>query len=154
MLRISRSTAARLVADGLEPVNGSGYPLDQARQLLSIRALRSRTAASDLDALELRRQKLSLDVERARAELAITKSEWVEKRVVQAEWERCLLRVKNRFLGLGRELAPLLHGRGPIETKTIIDGRVFEILRLLAHETYCPPEHVDRIISPNNKEAL
>jgi hypothetical protein len=88
----------------------------EARKFLSIRTLRGRTIASDPDALELKRQKLSLDVDRARAELAITKNEWVEKRVVQGEWQRALLRVKNRFLGLGRELAPLLHGRGPIET--------------------------------------
>ena len=88
VLKISRSTVARLVADRLAPVNGTGYPLDRARQLLSVRGVRGRRLASDPDALELKRHKLVVDLDRARAELAITKNEWVEKREVQCEWQR------------------------------------------------------------------
>lgn len=55
---------------------------------------------------------------------------------VQREWKRAVLAVKNRFLAMGRELAPRLVGLGPHEIKALIDQRVFETLRLLANKEY------------------
>ena len=121
MLKVSRATASRLVADGLKPINGHGYPLDQARQLLSVRTLRARSVASDPDALELKRQKLSLDVQKAQAELAITKAEWTEVAKVERAWNTAVVNVRNAMLGLGSQLAPRLIGLGVLEIRALID---------------------------------
>jgi hypothetical protein len=45
-----------------------------------------------------------------------------------------VVNVRNRLLGLGRELAPHLSNKGPNEIKALIDARIYEILRLLARD--------------------
>jgi hypothetical protein len=94
------------------------------------------------------------DARMAKLEYERAVAKVVDASTVQREWRQALLRVKNRFLGLGRELAPLLHGRGPLETKTIIDRRIFEILRLLAHPEHYPEEQLVKDCNlSTNKEA-
>jgi hypothetical protein len=76
------------------------------------------------------------DAKRAKLDYEKAAGAVVDREQVRQEWNRISLAIKNAFLGLGRELAPLLVGRGPQETKAVIDRRVFEILRLLAHKEY------------------
>lgn len=62
----------------------------------------------------------------------------IEKSTVRVEWERSVTRVRQALLGLGRELSPRLMNKGPQEIQAIIDLKVYEILRSLAHGDYHP----------------
>ncbi|MBA3754243.1 MAG: hypothetical protein H0X01_08930 [Nitrospira sp.] len=134
-LRVSPSSVRNLRRDGLGSCT-RGYRLSEARKLLGIRSLRARSIAISPDAIKLKTEKLELEVQRARFELEISKAEWVRKTEVTRAWRRASISVKNRFLGLGRELAPHLVGRGPNEIRAIIDARVHEILRLIARQGF------------------
>jgi biotin operon repressor len=155
-LNVSRSTINRLREDGLARDAAGGYDLAQAEELLRRRTLRvahmgNGTAQVGLAA---KTRKMVADAERAELELARAKQAVVERVVVTREWNCHVLAVKNRFLGLGRELAPRLAGCGPMQIQAAIDGRVFEILRMLANQKYYPIETLEQDLnlgtSPSN----
>jgi hypothetical protein len=153
-LNISGSTAKNLRRDGLR-VHRHGYHVEEARRLLNVRAMRARNIAASPDALKLKTEKLELDVQKARFELEVSKGEWVRKVDVSREWRRSVVSVKNALLGLGRQLAPLLHGRGMGEMKSIIDQKVFEVLRHLANHEHCPAELVQTdVIKPQYQPTI
>ena len=136
-LQVSNSSIKNLRRDGLRSC-ARGYRLSEARKLLGIRSLRARNVAASPDALTLKTQKLELDVQRARFELEVSKGEWVRKLDVSREWRRQVIIVRDRFKNLGREVAPLLVGRGPREIQAMLDQKIYEILRLLAHQQHTP----------------
>ena len=90
----------------------------------------------------------------AELEYAQARGEVVSRAKINQEWNRGVLAVKNRLIGLGRELAPHLTGRGPQEIRSVIDSRVFEILRLLAHPEYCSAETIDKDLNQNISVSL
>lgn len=134
---VSRSTIDRWRRDGLKPDSHGHFDINEAREFQRVRALRAREVTEEgeqrrLDVLDLKEDRLRVDLQLAEYKLLIAKDEYVSRQTVIQEWRRGVVNVKNRFLGLGRELAPLLTGRGPQEVKALIDARVYEILRLLA----------------------
>jgi hypothetical protein len=138
-LRVSRSTIDRLIKDGLKADSHGEYSVDQAQQLQRVRALRMRDATADSEerregALQLKEARLRVDLEMAEHKLAVAREEYIPRDTVILEWRRAAVSVKNRFLGLGREMAPHLAGKGPREIESLINQRVFEILRLLARQ--------------------
>lgn len=78
----------------------------------------------------------------------------MERAVVTREWNRHVLTVKNRLLGLGREMAPRLVGLGPMQIQAAIDNRIFEILRLLAHPEYCPIETLEEDLKQKEGDSF
>ena len=84
----------------------------------------------DLEKARLRKEnalaaKYELQVKREKGELVPTEEvrRWIGEHVTTA---------KNKLIGLGAAVAPLLEGRDAAERQTIIDGRVSEILEELA----------------------
>jgi hypothetical protein len=143
-LSISRSTARNLRRDGLSR-SEHGYSLDEAAELLRRRSLRlAHLKGTSQSAVDAKARKLSADADMAELEYEVARGELVPRKKVIHEWNRAVLIVKNRLIGLGRESAPHLTGRGPQEIRSVIDGRVFEILRLLAHDKYYPPEQLSK----------
>jgi hypothetical protein len=158
-LSISRSTAKNLRRDGLSR-REQGYSLDEAAELLRRRSLRlAHLKGTSQSAVDAKARKLLADANMAELEYAQAKGEVVSRTKVTSEWNRAVLIVKNRLIGLGRELAPHLTGRGPQEIRSVVDSRIFEILRLLAHTEYYPVETVERDLkqdrgtSPTMEEA-
>lgn len=142
-LRVSRSTIDRLVKDGLQADKNGEYSVAQAEELQRVRALRMRDAATEGEkrregALQLKESRLRVDLEMAAHKLAVAKGEVISRTAVGIEWRRAVVTVKNRLLSLGRECAPLVVGKGPQEAKAIIDRKVFEALRALAHQQFAP----------------
>jgi hypothetical protein len=138
-LSVSRSTVDRLCKDGLKPDTTGHYDLDEARELQRVRVLRMRETASIGDAqkkgaLALKESRLRVDLEMAEHKLAVARGEYIPRDTVIHEWRRAAVSVKNRFLGLGRALAPHLAWKGPREIEAVINQRVFEILRLIARQ--------------------
>jgi hypothetical protein len=136
-LQVSGSSIKNLRRDGLRSC-ARGYRLSEARKLLGVRALRARNIAVSPDALQLKTEKLELEVERARFELELSKGEWSRKADVTRLWRQAVIVVRDRFKNLGHELAPRLVSLGPQAIRAEIDGRTYEILRLLAHEEFSP----------------
>ena len=138
-LRVSRSTIDRLIKDGLK-VNGRGkYSVSQAEELQRVRALRMRDAVADgkdrrEGALQLKEDRLRVDLQLAEHKLKVARGEYIPRETVILEWRRSAIAVKNRFLGLGRELAPHLTGKGPREIEALLNQRIYEILRLIARQ--------------------
>jgi hypothetical protein len=84
----------------------------------------------DLERANLRKAnalaaKYEIQVKRELGQLAPVEEfrQWIGERITTA---------KNKFIGLGAAVAPLLEGRDAAERQTIIDARVFEILDELA----------------------
>lgn len=143
VMGVSRSTVHEWRADGLEPEPDGRYSVDKGRQFHAARQMRAglrggTNGAQLTNAIDSKERKLKADADMAEHNLAIAQGKVVPREVVSKEWRRGVVTVKSRLLGLGRELAPVLTGRGPHEIKTIIDKRVFEILRLLAHQEFAP----------------
>ena len=156
-LNVSRSTVDRLVKDGLRADGNGEYSVAQAQELQRVRALRMRDVTTDSKerregALQLKEDRLRVDLQMAEHKLAVARGEYVPRDTVILEWRRSVVAVKNRFLGLGRLLAPMLQGKGPQEIQHIIDQRIFEILRLLAHEQFAPT--IDPSDEPTTKEDV
>jgi hypothetical protein len=80
----------------------------------------------------LKEARLKVDLQMAEHKLACARGEFISKRDVVRAWREAVVTVKNRFLSLPRELAPHLVGRGPREIESVLNGRICEILRLLA----------------------
>ena len=140
-LNVSRSTINRLRQDGLTCDRNGHYDLGEARELQRVRVLRMRETTSESKerregALQLKESRLRVDLEMAEHKLAVARGEYIAKESVIREWRRSVVAVKNRLLGLGRQLAPLLQGKGPQEIQHVIDQRMFEILRLLAYQEF------------------
>jgi hypothetical protein len=138
-LRVSRSTIDRLIRDGLKADSHGEYSVDQAQQLQRVRALRMREVVADRQerrqgALELKESKLRVDLEMAEHKLAVARGAYIPRDTVILEWRRAAVSVKNRFLGLGREMAPHLTGKGPREIEALLNQRIYEILRLIARQ--------------------
>jgi hypothetical protein len=156
-LKVSRSTVDRLRQDGLTCDRNGEYDLNEAKELQRIRVLRARDLADtgkakQGDTLQLKEDRLRVDLELAQHKLAVAKGEFIPRQDVAIEWRRAAVSVKNRFLGLGREMAPHLAGKGPREIESLINQRVFEILRLLAHQDYTPELMKDPTVQPTMKE--
>ena len=142
-LNVSRSTIDRLIKDGLKADGQGEYSVAQAQELQRVRTLRMRDVTAESkerreDALRLKEARLRVDLEMAEHKLSVARGEYIPRDTVILEWRRAVVAVKNRFLGLGRQLAPMLQGKGPQGIQHIIDQRIFEILRLLAHEQFAP----------------
>ena len=161
-LNVSRSTVDRLREDGLAQDAVGGYDLKQAEELLRRRSLRVAHMSNGTAqaAVEAKTRKLSADADRAELELARAKSEVVSRAMVNREWRCAVIQTKNRLLSLGREIAPQLAGCGPMQIKATVDKRIFEILRLLAHQEYYPTEALEQDLkqspgtSPTIKEGV
>ena len=156
-LNVSRSTVDRLRKDGLTADRNGHYDVNQARELQRVRALRMRDHADDSKhrregALQLKEDRLRLEVALNAHKLAVARGTYISKQSVVIEWRRAVIAVKNRFLGLGRELAPHLTGKGPREIQSVIDRRIFEILRLLAHQEFAPAAGIPDEPSTKSKE--
>ena len=154
-LQISYSSAKDLKRDGLS-ANGHGYSLVEARKLLSVRALRARdlVRGGDTTGLDLKKRKLDLDCQLRQLDLEIAKGLWVHKAAVEREWRSKLILVREHLKNLGRTVAPLCVDRKVAEIEQVISRRIYEILKLLCHAEYCPPEKV--LNEPHNsptKEA-
>jgi biotin operon repressor len=140
-LNISRTSTKNLRRDGLSR-NRQGYSIEEATELLRRRTLRVahfRNGTAEA-AIAAKTRKLEADAERAELELAREKASVVSRESVNRQWRCAVVMVKNRLLSLGRELAPRLHTGGPMECQSIINERVCEILRLLAHPEFYPAE--------------
>jgi biotin operon repressor len=153
-LGISRSTAKNLRRDGLCR-NEGGYSLSQAEELLRRRSLRvAHLKGLSQEAMDSKQRKLSADASMAELKYEQARGELILRDKVQQEWRCALVALKSRFLGLGRELAPRLTGCGPMQIQAAIDGRIFEILRLLANQKYYPIETLQQDLnlgtSPSN----
>lgn len=146
-LGVSRDTAQRWRVDGLEPDADGYYSIEEAKGFHHHRQLRAGirgkvpgkpgNAETPLDvAIDAKQRKLKADADRAEFELAKAKGEYIARNLVQREWKTRCVQVRGRMIGLGREIAPRLVGRGAREIQAMIDQRVFEILRLLAHKEY------------------
>ena len=140
-LNVSRSTVDRLRQDGLSCDAAGQYDLNEAQDLQRVRALRMRDAAAEGEqrregALQLKESRLRVDLEMAEHKLAIARGEYVSRQAVSIAWRGGVIRIKNALLGLGRQIAPLLQGKGPREIQLIIDQRAFEILKHLANKDY------------------
>jgi hypothetical protein len=156
-LKVSRSTVDRLRQDGLVCDRNGEYDLTEAKELQRIRVLRARDLADTGkakrgDTLQLKEDRLRVDLELAQHKLAVARGEYIPRDTVVLEWRRAAVSVKNRFLGLGREMAPHLAGKGPREIESLINQRIFEILRLLAHQDYTPELMKDPTVQPTIKE--
>jgi bifunctional ADP-heptose synthase (sugar kinase/adenylyltransferase) len=75
---------------------------------------------------------------KAELKLDVATGKLIERSHVVREWKTRVVQTKNQLLGLGREFAPRLMGKSPQEIQALIDARVCEILRALAHEEYAP----------------
>ncbi len=142
-LSVSRSTIDRLIKDGLKADGHGEYSVAQAEHLQRVRSLRMRDVATEGNerregALQLKEAKLRVDLELAEHKLAVARGEFISKDFVVLEWRRAAVSVKNRFLGLAREMAPHLTGKGPREIEALLNQRIYEILRLIAHHQFAP----------------
>jgi hypothetical protein len=88
------------------------------------------TDSPDLEAARLRKEnalaaKYELQVQRERGELVPVDEvkQWIGRHVTTA---------KNKLIGLGAGVTPLLEGRDAAERQSIIDARISEILNELA----------------------
>jgi hypothetical protein len=102
--------------------------------------------------LQLKEDRLRVDLELAAHKLSVAKGEFISRAAVSIEWRRAVVIVKNRLLSLGRECAPLVANRGPNEAKSIIDRKVFEALRALAHQQFAPAADTEPV--PIHKEEI
>lgn len=130
-LGISRQRVSALKQAGKLKTDGDELDIDASARMHQERLAAQQRSPS-------RQIKDFYDAKMAKLEFEKATGAVVEVERVSQEWRKGVVAVKNRFLGLGRELAPQLAGRGPQEIKTIIDKRVFEILRLLAHQEFHP----------------
>ncbi len=150
-LNISGSSAKNLCRDGLIK-RAQGYSIFEAQELLRRRTLRVahlQKGTTAEAAILAKTRKLEADAARAELELEIARSEVISRAVVTRQWRQAVIVVRDRFKNLGRSLAPQLINRGPIEIQTIVDGRVYEILRLLSHQELSPAETTSD--EPSNK---
>lgn len=91
------------------PIDGEGTPLEQAK-------LRKENALADRYELDVKKQSGQvIDLEESRR--------WISDHVTIA---------KNKFIGFGAAVTPLLEGRDAAERQRIIEDRVIEILNELA----------------------
>jgi hypothetical protein len=84
------------------------------------------------EALRIKQRKLLAEAQFVELKLAQARADLVSRDIVRREWSRAAIFIKNRFISLGRELAPTLVHLGPLEIRTRIDARVLEILREIA----------------------
>jgi len=155
-LGISRSSARNLRRDGL-PRNAQGYSIREAQELLQRRTLRiahlqkSTTAEA---AILAKTRKLEADASRSELELQIARGEVISRAVVSRQWRQAVIVVRDRFKNLGRELAPRLVSLGPQAIRAEIDRRVYEILRLLAHEKFAPANETESAHTHNQGDLI
>ncbi len=134
-LGISRQRVSALKQEGKLKTDGDDLDIDASARMHQERLAAQQRSPS-------RQIKDFYDAKMAKLEFEKASGVLVEVPKVQQEWRKSVVAVKTRFLGLGRELAPHLTGKGPQEIKTVIDKRVFEILRLLAHKDFHPETEV------------
>jgi hypothetical protein len=149
-LSVSRSTIDRLCRDGLKSDSVGHYDVEEAREFQRVRTLRLATVGKKPSeaALASKERKLAADASMAELKYAQARGELILRDQVQQEWRCALIALKNRFLGLGRELGPRLTGCGPMQIQAAIDGRIFEILRMLANPNYYPIERLEQDLKP------
>lgn len=143
-LGIPYERAKRLRKDGLELGAGGYYDLRDAERLARQRTQRAPTSDGDDGELTFTEKQKLLKAKRMREEWKLTQEmgTTVRKDFVRAAWRHCILKIKNRLKGLGRELAPRIALKGPQEVQALIDERVMEILRLFADpEFYRDDDH-------------
>jgi hypothetical protein len=99
-------------------------------------------------------RKLEADASRSELELQIARAEVISRAVVSRQWRQAVIVVRDRFKNLGRELAPRLVSLGPQAIRAEIDRRVYEILRLLAHQEFAPTADPSDEPSTNIKEDV
>lgn len=109
--------------------------VEQARAAMLERAERGRQLGKNSEWREREQRAKALERE---VKLQKTVEKLVDKDEVRMEWDRAVTRVKQAMLGIGRELAPTLVNKGPHEIQALIDVKIFEVLRNLAHATYSP----------------
>jgi hypothetical protein len=144
-LNVSRSTIDRLRDDGLTQDAAGSYDVRQAEDLLHRRSLRvAHMKGLSQEAVNAKQRKLAADADMAELKYKQACGELILKDEVQRQWRCALITLKNRFLGLGRELAPRLAGCGPMQIQAAIDSRIFEILRMLANQKYYPIDKLEQ----------
>ncbi len=153
-LNLSDSSVKNLCRDGLIK-RSQGYSIPEAQELLRRRTLRVahlQKGTTAEAAILAKTRKLEADAARAELELEIARSEVISRALVTRQWRQSVIVVRDRFKNLGRSLAPQLINRGPIEIQTIVDSRVYEILRLLSHQEFSPKDTMTDEPSLKSKE--
>jgi hypothetical protein len=136
-LGISYDRARRLRQDGLKVGPDGGYDLDEAMEFDEARRARSPGLESEM-AITWNEELKKIRTQILRRDLAKSLELLVDVDEAKRRWRTRMVQIKNRLKALGRELAPRLAHRGPQEVQAIIDERIMEILRELAHERFLP----------------
>ena len=128
----------RLVRDGLRRHEDGSYDVGDALDLAKQRALRNpgHYAGDPKETLSWKQRKLKADAQIAELSLGERNGKLIPRADVRRVWGLQATKVKNAFMGMGRALAPLLAHKGPIECQSVIDARVLDTLRQLAHPDY------------------
>ena len=136
-LGVSRQTASKMKRDGMKPERDGSWSIQKCaefRDLRQSRASQGRNGAAPLSstAMTWKEEALKADAQMKQLKLAEYASTLVKKEEVRREWARMIVIAKTKFESLGRDVAPKLVGRSPREVQSIIDKRIFEILRAMA----------------------
>ncbi len=128
----------RLVRDGLRRRTDGLFHTDDAHHLAAQRALRDPGyyAGDPKTTISWKQRKLKAEARNVELTFEERRGRLVAREDARRAWVLQATRVKNAFLGMGRALAPLLAYKGPVECQTLIDSRVLEILRHLAHPQF------------------
>lgn len=148
-LGVSYQTALKLRKDGLIHVEKDGtYDVATCKRAAAQSASRGkagsfRVGAGDEGPISSEAKRWDTEWRKAKAldaqiDLKKKLGQLVEKSDVRQAWGERTKPVKDALMVLGREMEQRLFGKSRRDIRAIVDGRIIEILKMLAHKEFNP----------------